>query len=193
MDLKLIDEAMDYIRELFKGNVDGHDFEHSMRVYRNAMLIAKDEECDRWVVALAALLHDADDEKLFDTADNANARKFLSEHDVDQEITEQIITAINSVSFSRNRDRKPETPEGQIVQDADRLDAIGAIGIARTFAYGGKHGRPPEESIRHFHEKLLQLKDMMNTPQGKQMAQKRHQFMLNFLQLISECVICLRR
>ena len=93
----------------------------------------------------------------------------------------RICAAINAVSFSRNRDRRPETPEGRIVQDADRLDALGAVGIARTFAYGGGHGRTPEESIAHFHEKLLLLKDMMNTEKAREIAEERHAFMEAFL------------
>lgn len=177
----IIDEAIAYIRELFKENADGHGFDHSMRVYRNAMFIAEGVACDRQIVGLAALLHDADDYKLFNTAENANARSFLTEHGVDRETTERIIAAINAVSFSKNRDRKPGTFEGQIVQDADRLDAIGAVGIARTFAYGGKHGRSMDESVEHFHQKLLLLKDMMNTAQAKKMAEKRHQLMETFL------------
>ena len=148
---------MDYARALFAGNADGHGFDHTMRVYRNAMEIARGEDCDRRIVALSALLHDADDAKLFHTADNANARAFLNSHGADEEMTERILAAVNAVSFSKNWDRRPDTVEGQIVQDADRLDAIGAVGIARTFAYGGGHGRGPEDSIRHFHEKLLLL------------------------------------
>ena len=178
---RLTEEAVRFIRELFAGNADGHGFDHSMRVYRNAMTIARTEECDREIAALAALLHDADDHKLFDTKENANARGFLSANGVDGETTERIIAAINAVSFSKNRSKHPETPEGRIVQDADRLDAIGAIGIARTFAYGGKHGRSPEDSIAHFHEKLLLLKDLMNTRTGREMAEERHAFMLAFL------------
>lgn len=179
--MELIDKTIAYVQELFSGNSDGHGFDHAMRVYGNAMKIADTEDCDRQVAALASLLHDADDYKLFDTTDNANARHFLENHGVDQETTEKIITAINAVSFSRNRDRQPETTEGQIVQDADRLDAIGAVGIARTFSFGGKHGRPPEDSIQHFHEKLLLLKDMMNTAKAKEIAEERHNFMLQFL------------
>ena len=89
--------------------------------------------------------------------------------------------AINSVSFSKNRGKCPELLEGKIVQDADRLDAIGAIGIARTFAYGGKHGRSLDSSIEHFHEKLLLLKDMMHTEKAKKLAESRHAFMEEFL------------
>ena len=177
----LINEAIAYVQKLFSGNSDGHGFGHTMRVYGNAMKIAGDEACDRRIVALAALLHDADDYKLFNTENNENARRFLKGYGVDQEETEKIITAINAVSFSKNEGRKPETIEGQIVQDADRLDAIGAVGIARTFAFGGKHGRSPEDSIQHFHEKLLLLKDLMNTEKAKELADERHSFMLQFL------------
>ena len=174
---------MEYVRKLFQGNSDGHDFDHTMRVYRTAMEIANSEPgCDRQIVALAALLHDADDSKLFSTADNANARTFLNLQNMDEATIEKICTAITSVSFSKNRDRRPELLEGRIVQDADRLDAIGAIGIARTFAYGGKHGRTLDSSIEHFHDKLLLLKAMMHTEKAKEMAESRHAFMESFLQ-----------
>ena len=174
-------EAVDYIRELFLGNADGHGFDHSMRVWRNAMMIAENEICDPQIVSLAALLHDADDHKLFVTENNANARRFLDEHDIPPETADRICAAINSVSFSKNKGKRPETAEGRVVQDADRLDALGAVGIARTFAYGGGHGRPPEDSIAHFHEKLLLLKDMMNTNKAKEIAAERHAFMEDFL------------
>ncbi len=175
-------DAMDYIRMLFAGNADGHGYEHSLRVWRNAMTIAGEEAgCDQEIVSLAALLHDADDHKLFATENNANARRFLEEHRIPAETADRICAVINAVSFSRNRGRRPDTPEGGIVQDADRLDAIGAVGIARTFAFGGKHGRSPEESIAHFHEKLLLLKDMMNTEKAKEIAEERHAFMEAFL------------
>ena len=178
----MIDEAINYIRELFAENADGHGFEHAMRVYRNALLIAETEpEADRLVVSLGALLHDADDHKLFNTENNANARRFLEAQGVDRETADRICEAVNSVSFSKNRGKHPGTVEGRIIQDADRLDAIGAIGIARTFAYGGKHGRTPEGSIAHFHEKLLLLKDLMNTEKAKEMAESRHAFMEQFL------------
>ena len=179
---RIIDAAMDYIRVLFADNADGHGFDHSMRVYRNAMLIAETEpEADRLIVALSALLHDADDHKLFQTTDNANARRFLETEGADAETTGRICEVINSVSFSKNRGKHPETIEGRIVQDADRLDAIGAIGIARTFAFGGKHGRSLASSVDHFHEKLLLLKDLMNTEKAKKMAESRHAFMELFL------------
>ena len=181
MNDELISAAIARVQTLFAGNSDGHDAEHTMRVYRNAMKIAEGEKCDRQIVALAALLHDADDGKLFHTEDNANARAFLLEHHIDEKTAGQIIIAINSVSFSRNRDRRPETAEGRIVQDADRLDALGAVGIARTFAYGGRHDRDLRDSICHFHEKLLLLKDLMNTETARALAEERHAFLLEFL------------
>ena len=183
MQEEIVKEATEYIRTLFQGNSDGHDFDHTMRVFHTAMEIADSEpDCDRQIVALAALLHDADDYKLFATEDNANARAFLNSQNVDEATAEKICTTINSVSFSKNRDKCPESNEGKIVQDADRLDAIGAIGIARTFAYGGKHGRTLDSSIAHFHEKLLLLKAMMHTEKAKEMAESRHAFMESFLQ-----------
>ena len=177
-----IDAAKEYIGRLFAGNADGHGLDHSIRVYKNAMLLAETEPtADRFIVALSALLHDADDYKLFQTENNANARNFLKSANVDPETTARICEVINTVSFSKNRGKKPETIEGQIVQDADRLDAIGAIGIARTFAFGGKHNRSLESSIDHFHEKLLLLKDMLNTEKAKELAENRHRFMEQFL------------
>ena len=179
---KIIDAAIEYIRRLFAENADGHGLEHALRVYRTALYLAKSAPAaDPLVVALGALLHDADDHKLFHTENNANARRFLTEQGVDPETADRICGAINTVSFSQNRGKRPETIEGQLIQDADRLDAIGAVGIARTFAYGGKHGRTPEDSIAHFHEKLLLLKDLMNTEQAKALAEERHAFMEAFL------------
>ena len=179
---EIIEAAICYIRDLFAENADGHGFDHSMRVYRNALRIMETEPAaDRLVVSLGALLHDADDHKLFHTESNGNARRFLREHGIRPDIEERICEAVNAVSFSRNRGRIPETIEGRIIQDADRLDAVGAIGIARTFAYGGKHGRTPEASIAHFHEKLLLLKDLMNTEKAREMAESRHTFMEQFL------------
>ncbi len=186
MGNNLISSAIEYVRELFAGNYDGHGFDHAMRVYRNAVTIADGEECDATVVALAALLHDADDPKIFVTRDNANARTFLDDAGVGPETAERVIRAINSVSFSKNRGKTPETAEGRIVQDADRLDAIGAVGIARTFAYGGAHGRSLDESVKHFHEKLLLLKDMMNTETGRRLAAVRHSFLEAFLRELEE-------
>ena len=174
--------AIEYVQQLFRNNAGGHDAAHTLRVYRNALEIARREPgCDLEIVSLAALLHDADDHKLFDTRDNANARSFLTGCGVAPDRIERIIAAVNSVSFSQNRGKRPETIEGKIVQDADRLDAIGAVGIARTFAYGGEHGRSLAMSIRHFYDKLLLLLDEMNTASGLAMARERHAYMLGFL------------
>lgn len=186
-DSKLIARAEAYIAALFASNAGGHDAAHTLRVRRNAMRIAATEPgCDKLTVELAALLHDADDHKLFYTENNANARAFLEREGVAPETVERICAAINSVSFSRNRGRRPETPEGRIVQDADRLDAMGAVGVARCFAYGGEHGRPMEESIAHFHEKLLLLRDGLNTESARRLAEKRHGFLLDFLREYDE-------
>ena len=181
MNYALISAAIEYITRLFAGNSGGHDFEHSMRVYRLALQIAEKEKCDSTVVALAALLHDADDYKLFNTTDNDNARVFLKGRGVESGTIDKICEAINSVSFSKNGINKPKTIEGMIVQDADRLDALGAVGIARTFAYGGEHGRSIESTIDHFHKKLLLLKDGMNTETARRMAESRHAFMEEYL------------
>ena len=187
MDDQLFKNAVRYIRELFRSDSGGHDAEHSLRVYRNAMMIARQETaCSREIVALAALLHDADDHKLFSTDHNANARAFLEENQIPAEMADRICEAINSVSFSQNKGRRPETIEAKVVQDADRLDAMGAIGIARTFAYGGEHGRPLEESVQHFYDKLLLIKDLMNTETGKKLAEKRHAYLEGFLKELSE-------
>ena len=179
----MIDEAIEYVTELFEGNSDGHGVDHAMRVYRNAQIIMEEyPNADAFVIALATLLHDADDHKLFNTENNANARAFLEKKGVQTEKTDYICEIINAISFSRNRGKTPDTIEGKIVQDADRLDAIGAIGIARTFAYGGKKGRTLEDSIKHFYDKLLLLKEEMNTDSAKELAQKRHDYMVEFLE-----------
>ena len=175
-----IEAAIAYIEALFQNNSGGHDAAHTMRVYQNALRIAQSEpECDLEIVSLAALLHDADDHKLFRTENNANARAFLNAHGAEK--TERIIEAINAVSFSQNRGKRPGTLEGQIVQDADRLDAIGAVGVARAFAYGGEHGRSLEDTLKHFEDKLLLLKDRMNTPTALALARERHAFLLDYL------------
>ena len=179
----IIKDAIGYVKKLFAGNSDGHGADHTMRVYHNAQMIVEAfPEADSFVISLAALLHDADDYKLFNTENNMNARSFMDSKALSSEIEEQVCSVINSVSFSKNKGRRPETLEGKIVQDADRLDALGAIGIARTFAYGGKAGRPLEDSIKHFYDKLLLLKDEMNTEVAREIAQKRHELLISFLE-----------
>ena len=178
----MIEDAATYIQDLFRTNAGGHDADHTMRVYKNTMRIAKNEPgCNTLIAALAALLHDSDDHKLFDTKNNANARAFLEAHGVPQQTIDRICGVINSVSFNQNKGKAPDTPEGKVVQDADRLDAMGAIGVARTFAYGGEHGRSMADSVQHFYDKLLRLKELMNTETGRQMAEQRHAFLEAFL------------
>lgn len=185
---QIIDSAKLFIESLFNGDYSGHDAEHTLRVYNNALQIAETEQhCNRLIVSLAALLHDVDDYKLFNTKNNHNARTFLKEQYMDSESVEQICEIINCVSFSKNRGISPTTIEGKIVQDADRLDAIGAIGIARTFAYGGAHGRSIMDSIKHFDDKLLLLKNEMNTEEGKRIAKTRHDYIKAFVdEIMSE-------
>lgn len=178
----IICKAIEYVKTLFSGNSDGHDANHTLRVYKNVQLLLKSyPEADSFISLLSALLHDVDDHKLFKTENNFNARTFLKENGLSRELIEEICEVINSVSFSKNKGKTPRTIEGQIVQDADRLDAIGAIGIARTFAYGGRTGRSLEDSIQHFYDKLLLLKDEMNTEAALKIAIKRHEYMENFL------------
>lgn len=183
MSKSIIEYAIKYIENIFQINADGHDAKHSIRVYQNAMSISKHyPDCDDKIVALSALLHDVDDHKLFNTENNANARYFLNNHNFTQGEIENICGIINEVSFSNNRGKIPASIEGKIVQDADRLDAIGAIGIARTFAFGGKNGRTLEESLQHFYDKLLLLKNEMNTKEAKRLAAVRHKYLKEFIE-----------
>lgn len=178
----IIQSAIEYIKDIFSNDFGGHDVEHSMRVYYNALQIASTEPtCNLFIVSLAALLHDVDDYKLFNTVNNENARYFLNMHNMDNEMIDSICNVINSVSYSKNKGLTPTTLDAKIVQDADRLDAIGAIGIARTFAFGGERKRKLTDTIQHFYDKLLLLKDMMNTDEGKRMAIERHIFLEQFL------------
>ena len=186
-DERLTEATIFYIKALFEGSSDGHDLEHSLRVYKNALAIASNyPEADMDLISLSALLHDVDDHKLFQTENNSNARTFLKNQNVPEETIEEIVKIINSVSFSKNKGKTPETLEAKIVQDADRLDAMGAIGIARTFAYGGKKGRSLQDSVQHFHDKLLLLRDTLNTDEARDLADKRHEFMVKFLEELSE-------
>ena len=156
--------------------------EHTLRVYTNAMRIAQAEgPCDLEIVGLSALLHDADDDKLFHTENNANARMFLEEICIPQYQIDQICRVINAVSFSKNRGKHPETLEGKIVQDADRLDAIGAVELRKLFFLWWPQRRSLTDTVQHFHDKLLLLKDEMNTETAKQIAESRHQFLITFL------------
>jgi len=203
MDQAIINDAIEFAREQFRNDFSGHDYYHTERVYRLALQIARAEGADSFVVSLAALLHDVDDRKLSPETHAAKGKAvaFMGSHALPENMIQVVVDIIKRLSYAGDGADVPDTLEGKIVQDADRLDAIGAIGIARAFAYGGSHHRPmhnPDEaprlsmtreeyaacqstSINHFYEKLLRLKDSMNTTEGKLMAQKRHGFMEQFL------------
>ena len=200
---QLVQNATKFIKEVFQNDFSGHDFFHSMRVYRTAVNIAEAEHADLEVVALAALLHDADDRKFSPTTaeKKENAVAFMRGQNVPEAEILQVCQIIDEVSFKGTDSVRPSTPEGKCVQDADRLDALGAIGIARTFAYGGSHNcaiydpeLPPRTamnqaqyysskstSLNHFYEKLFLLEGMMNTETGKAIARKRTQYMQQFV------------
>lgn len=187
----MIKKAMDFARNVFAGDASGHDFDHTLRVYHMATHLAIEEGADLQIVQLAALLHDVDDRKLSPETYEGKLRavNFLKENGLENEKIQEIIDIISRISFSAQLP-PPESIEGKCVRDADRLDAIGAIGIARTFAYGGSRGRrmhDPEgvdknSSIQHFYDKLLRLKDTIQTPAGRRMAEERDRFMRQFLE-----------
>ena len=188
---QIIENAKAFAKEIFSADSSGHDYHHTLRVWALSRTISESEGADMTLVELSALLHDVDDHKLSpDTAENKDrAVTFLRAHGMEESRIRSIVRIIDQISFSRNT-LPPDTLEGQCVQDADRLDAVGAIGIARTFAFGGSHGRPIHDpagedkstSIQHFYDKLLLLKDKMNTQAGQRMAQHRHEFLESFLQ-----------
>lgn len=194
-----------FVRKQLEGAEGGHDWFHIERVWKNAVLLSEGEDCNPLVVELGALLHDIADSKFHDGDENIGpetARNFLREHEVDEAIIDHVVAIIQNISFKGgNFEKTFSSIELDIVQDADRLDALGAIGIARTFNYGGFKNRPLYDpaiapnlamskdeyknsaapTINHFYEKLLLLKDRMNTTSGKRIAAERHAFMENFL------------
>lgn len=203
--MQIINNTILFVKNQLTHAEGGHDWFHIERVYKNAILIAEGEECDLTVVKLGALLHDIADSKFHggdETVGPKTARTFLESQNVSEDIILHVIAIIENISFKGgNFEKKFNSKELEIVQDADRLDALGAIGIARTFNYGGFKNRPlynpniqpnlnmsKEEyknsespTLNHFYEKLLLLKDKMNTETGKKIAQKRHDFMVTFL------------
>ena len=203
MQTDIIARAEKYVKALFESEFSGHDYFHTMRVFNMATRIAEGEGADARIVQLAALLHDVDDRKLSPaTHENlTNAGEFLLSNGVNEEDIKRICQIIREVSFGANGGKAPSTLEGKCVQDADRLDAIGAIGIARAFAYGGSHGRhmyhpdikpnlnmtreeyvkSESTTINHFYEKLFKLRGLMNTDVARKIATEREEFMKDFV------------
>jgi len=201
--MTLTENTKKFILELSRDDCGGHDFSHALRVYNTAMKIAETEGGDKTVIMLASLLHDADDIKTSPSthATLSNAVGFMKNENLDNAVITAVCEIIRTMSFSGSGKSIPESLEGKIVQDADRLDAIGAIGIGRAFAYGGKNGRPMYEenekirenmteeeyhsantsTIGHFYEKLLKLSSLMNTSAAKKIAASRDEFMRSFL------------
>lgn len=200
---EILKQTSDFVRQKLEGEGTGHDWWHIYRVWQNAKAIVKEEGGNVFVIELAALLHDIADHKFHNGDESVGpkvATAFLLSLDVFQVVIDQVIQIMEEISFSKGM--LPSSLEGRIVQDADRLDAIGAIGIARAFAYGGYKEReiynpdiPSTEyatkeeykkntnpTVNHFYEKLLLLKDLMNTAKGKAMAEERHIFMKNYLE-----------
>ncbi|MEZ5024482.1 MAG: HD domain-containing protein [Chitinophagales bacterium] len=206
MQSEIIQKTIHFVKESLADAEGGHDWFHIERVWKNAKAIAKTEKVDLFIVELGALLHDIADSKFHngdETIGPKVARTFLEELQVKKEVMEHVIKVIENISFKGgNEAQKFTSPELQVIQDADRLDAIGAIGVARTFNYGGFKNNPlydpnippnlnmtKEEykkskapTINHFYEKLLLLKDRMNTETGKILAAQRHAFMEQFLE-----------
>ena len=202
---EIIQKTIDFVKDELKNAEGGHDWFHIERVYKNALLISENENVDKTVVALGALLHDIADSKFHngdETVGPKKAKGFLSSEEISPEIIEHVLKIIENISFKGgNINQEFHSKELDVVQDADRLDALGAIGIARTFNYGGFKDRKlydpeitpnlkmtPSEykasnapTINHFYEKLLLLKDRMNTETGRKIAEERHQFMESFL------------
>ncbi|UOK43254.1 MULTISPECIES: HD domain-containing protein [Flavobacterium] len=203
--MTLIDTTIQFAKQQLENTEGGHDWFHTQRVYKNALLIAQEEDCDLTVVKLGALLHDIADSKFHggdESVGPKTARAFLESQNAEEAVIQHVIHIIENISFKGgNFEKEFHSKELDIVQDADRLDALGAIGIARTFNYGGFKNRPlynpniqpklgmsKEEyknseapTLNHFYEKLLLLKDKMNTETGKKLAEKRHAYMVGFL------------
>ena len=203
---EIINKTKAFVKETLSGAEGGHDWFHTLRVYNNALLLSKNENVDTFVVQLGALLHDIADSKFYDGDDTVGpkvAREFLFKINVDSTVIEHVVNIIENISFNKSLEKgqKFKSLELDVIQDADRLDAIGAIGIARCFNYGGFKNRKlfdpsikpnlkmskaeykisTSPTINHFYEKLLLLKDKMNTKTGKRIAKERHNYMVGFL------------
>lgn len=204
--MSYMEQTIDFVKKELKGAEAGHDWFHIERVYKNALHLLKTEQADEQVVLLGALLHDIADSKFHEGDETLGPKKaydFMSTIEIPEDVKKHVVQIIENISFKGgNFEKNFRSKELEIVQDADRLDAIGAIGIARTFNYGGFKNHPLYDpaikpnlqmskdeykkhqgtTINHFYEKLLLLKDLMNTETGKKMALKRHQYMEGFLE-----------
>ncbi|WP_321281147.1 HD domain-containing protein [Marinifilum fragile] len=202
---QIINQTVEFVKQTLANAEGGHDWWHIYRVWKTAKHLAQDEKIDLFVVELGALLHDIADSKFHNGDESVGpkkAREFLSSQQVDEDVIVHVEQIISNISFKGGKEaQKFKSPELDVIQDADRMDAIGAIGIARTFNYGGHKNREiynPEiepnlnmtkeeykkstaPTINHFYEKLLLLKDRMNTGAGKAMAEQRHMFMEQYL------------
>lgn len=185
---EILKQAREHIKNLFSGEGTGHDFFHAERVVKTAKQIAEAENADLFLVELAAWLHDLGDYKLHEGVDRSEelVSEFLGKLNLPPNTIRSVNEIISQVSFTKGN--RPSSLEAEIVQDADRLDAIGAIGIARCFAYGGKMQReiwnpenPEKTTIQHFYDKLLKLKSLMNTEAGRKIAENRHRILEDFL------------
>ena len=208
---QIILNTIDFVKETLEDAEGGHDWFHIERVYKNALLISENEKVDRFTVQLGALLHDIADAKFYNGDESIGpkkAREFLKKQYVDEDIIIHIENIILFISYKSSLDasEKFTSPELDVIQDADRLDAIGAIGIARCFNYGGfknrslydptiepnlemtkeQYKKSTAPTINHFYEKLLLLKDKMNTKTGQLLAKERHMYMEGFLQQFYE-------
>lgn len=202
---EIIEKTIAFVKNELQNAEGGHDWFHIERVYKNALLVSESEKVDRTIVSLGALLHDIADSKFHngdETVGPKKASQFLKSENISEETIDHIVKIIENVSFKGgNKNQEFHSKELDVVQDADRLDALGAIGIARTFNYGGFKNRKlydpeikpnlnmtPSEykasdapTINHFYEKLLLLKNRMNTETGRKIAEERHAFMETFL------------
>lgn len=205
-EMETISIIANKVKNIFSKEGSGHDWWHIYRVWKTSIKIAEKENANTFIVQLAALLHDIADWKFYNGDQNIGPQKaaeILKEHNINVKLIKQIQEIIKNLSFKGAKTSiiEMKSIEGKVVQDADRLDAIGAIGIARTFAYGGYKNRiiynpkikpilhknadsyikNNSPTINHFYEKLLLLKNLMNTKTGKEIAEKRHDFMNNYL------------
>jgi len=199
---EIIEATIRFVKETLDGAEGGHDWFHIQRVFNNTLLIAKNEKVEDMVVNLGALLHDIADAKFYEGDETVGPRMatdFLKSITVEQKVIDHVVKIIENISFKSSLENNGErftSLELQVVQDADRLDAIGAIGIARAFNYGELHNpdilpnlnmtkaeykKSTAPTINHFYEKLLLLKEKMNTETGKKLAESRHQYMLDYL------------